>query len=155
MTTAYYATAGGDLGTEPGANVNFAAVSVQAGARIDRYIWARADFLAGTADPARLAFCPVGAPCAGPPGGIYQLRAGFEARGCAINDVVCWFGGIDAGYSHSKLMGIASTNEAVVLPRAGLDIGTHHVRFRVAFELGWDGARSGAGGLDAGLGYRW
>jgi hypothetical protein len=100
--------------------------------------------------------CPAGDfDCAVNSGSIYQLRAGLEARYCGSPNIVCAVLGVDVAFSHTSLMGPPSYDTAIVLPRAGLDLGTRHIRFHIAFEIGKDTQGSGAEGLDAGLGYEW
>jgi hypothetical protein len=142
----------GQVGNESGPAVEYTAASLQAGVRAGPFVWARATLLAGEARSTLVLFCPVGVPCTQPTGHIYQARVGLEARGCSTGSIVCGFGGVDAAFTAIQFY---SGNVVLLLPRVGLDIGSRHVRLRIALELGVDGKADVAAGLDAGIAYRW
>lgn len=79
----------------------------------------------------------------GTDGSFVQLRGGVEARGCVLRNLVCAFGGLDAGYQRDHVIDdLIFSNEQteidahdlVVIPRVGLEAGTK-IRLRTALEL--------------------
>lgn len=72
--------------------------------------------------------------------GIQEVRAGLEARGCALQGVACIFLGADLAVARENYMAeYDSANDTSILPigRLGLELGTTHVRLRPAIELGY------------------
>lgn len=79
----------------------------------------------------------------GTDGSFVQLRGGVEARGCAFRNLVCAFGGIDAGYQRDHVIDDQlfsneqteiDAHDLVLIPRAGIEAGTK-IRLRTALEL--------------------
>ena len=73
----------------------------------------------------------------------FEARGGIEARRCVLAGKACVVGGVDLGVRREYLMSydhIDATN-VVIVPRAGLDVGSDHFRLRPSLELalGTDG----------------
>jgi hypothetical protein len=152
----YEVQLGGEIASSQGEN--FAAAGAEAAIRAFHSLWIRFGVMGGNATP-RAFSCPSGGPCILPGSGMYEVRAGLEARVCGLpmananlKNLVCWFAGIDIVDMNVSFM---SNSEVLELPHVGFDVGTRHVRARIALELGWGEQGSVAGGLDAGIGYRW
>lgn len=142
-------------GTQQG---NFGTVGVVAAVSALHFLWFRFGVMAGSVAP-RAYSCPAFAPCSVPTESTYELRAGLDARVCGLpmgnataKQLICWFAGIDVVDANVAYM---TSSEVLTLPHLGFDIGSRHVRARVAVELGVDGQGSAAAGLNAGVGYQW
>ncbi len=127
----------------------YAAFTLEGGFRLgDSPLWAHAMMLTGKGS---------GIDEATYSSSMLQLRGGIEAHGCVVS-AVCAFMGVDAGVRNETLMAEYDNRhatDAIVAPRAGLDIGTRHFRFRPGLEMqldhtGWAGA-----GLTAAVAYQW
>jgi hypothetical protein len=85
----------------------------------------------------------------GDAGSYMQARVGFERRNCAVRELFCAFGGVDAGYQHDMVndtpwtFGLGSgplepfvvdAHDLVVVPRGGVEMG-RHIKTRLAVEL--------------------
>jgi len=85
-----------------------------------------------------------------------QVRGGLEARTCTSSELACLVAGVDGGYRQLMTMGDYGQHDgAVVVPRAGVDVGTTHVRVVVTLDkiidrTGGDGALASGG-----LALRW
>ena len=114
----------------------------------------------------------------GDEGDYQQVRIGYEHRGCVLNDSLCGFGGIDAGYQHDHIAKrafdwgfgdgptadyVVDAHDLLLVPRAGVEVG-HDIRARLSLELPFyrrldmrmDSDRSDGGvglSVSAGLGY--
>jgi hypothetical protein len=93
-----------------------------------------------------------------------QLRGGLEARRCTGGRIVCVGGGIDAGYRRERLVAMDDgirDDSIIVVPRATLDLGGGHLRFRTSFEITvnrsftYSGSYGGGPGVTTGLAYAW
>lgn len=72
-------------------------------------------------------------------GHVVQARAGLEARECALHGGACLMLGADLAVTHLNYKAeYDSKNETTVFPiaRAGVDVGTRHVRVRLGMEAG-------------------
>ena len=85
----------------------------------------------------------------GDSGSYMQARIGVERRNCAVRELFCAFGGVDAGYQHDMVsdtpwtLGLGSgpldrfivdAHDLVVVPRGGVEMG-RHIKTRLAIEL--------------------
>lgn len=85
----------------------------------------------------------------GDSGSYMQARVGVERRNCAVRELLCAFGGVDAGYQHDMVSDtpwtfglgdgprerfVVDAHDLVVVPRAGVEMG-RHIKTRLAVEL--------------------
>jgi hypothetical protein len=84
----------------------------------------------------------------GSAGEYMQARIGVERRNCAVRELFCAFGGLDAGYQHDQTSDtpwsfvsgsmveqyVVDAHDLVVVPRAGVEVG-RHIKTRLAVEL--------------------
>ena len=93
-----------------------------------------------------------------------EVQAGIEASTCDGPSVACVIAGVDAGFDSQIYTSdhyMTDAAGAVLVPRAGLDVGTQHVRFRPTLRVIVDPFTPVSGGELAGLelsatvAYRW
>jgi hypothetical protein len=82
----------------------------------------------------------------GTDGDYQQVRAGVEARGCVLRELVCGFAGVDAGYQHDNMIDhgwfafdhdspeMTEAHDLMAVPRVGIELGAP-LRFRIALDL--------------------
>jgi hypothetical protein len=90
--------------------------------------------------------------------GYLALRAGVEARGCALHGQACVIGGVDAGFRSAQLQAEYdhySGDTALVVARAGLDLGSKHVRLRPGLETTFAGQGFDGFGASMAVAYQW
>jgi hypothetical protein len=96
-------------------------------------------------------------------GSFSQSRAGLELQGCTSREMLCVFGGADAGIQHATWSGTGLFEDSesrgapahtVVVPRVGVDTGGA-ARMRVAFDLAVDDEGVAGGNLTFGFAARW
>jgi hypothetical protein len=124
------------IGVEAGAQrALMAGVKLDGGFRLgDSPLFARAQITGGQS---------------GSDGDYQQVRAGVEARGCVMRELLCGFAGVDAGYQRDNMidqpfwLGDASdrpspdmteAHDLMAVPRVGIELGAP-IRFRAAIDL--------------------
>lgn len=126
-----YVIGAGSLG---GQRALQAGVSLEAGKRLEHdRLFVRGQLTTGTS---------------GDKGTHQQARVGVEGRGCAVRELFCAFGGVDAGYQRDQVHStpwtlglgdprdpyVVDAHDFIVVPRAGVEMG-RHIKTRLALEL--------------------
>lgn len=122
----------------------FGGPAVEVGLRLDddSPLWLHTMVVAGTVDGLEEQTTDSGL--------LLMLRAGLEARGCVLDGVVCFVGGVDLGYRHLRMVAEfdrVQVDDLALSPRVGLDVGLRHLRLRPGAELG-----VGPHGIDLAMG---
>ncbi|HTR51048.1 MAG TPA: hypothetical protein VMJ10_10110 [Kofleriaceae bacterium] len=144
----HYLQLGGVFGGTQGAMI--LGETVEGGMRLDHGpLWVHAEVMTGSAGGVdELTYS----------GSVLQVRAGLEARGCALNGIACVVGGVDAAYSRTQYMAEDDNDNrhgGEIIPRVGLDIGSERLRVRPGVEVGFDHTGWDQLGFTAALAYQW
>ena len=123
-STAYLST-GFATGLDAGLDWLYSATSIDGGYHLSDGWWLHAELAGG----ARVGYGAInqGPQLVAPQRFVGDLRAGIEWRACGV---VCGMLGVDAGYRVGH-----DLDGVMVAPRAGLDLGTAHLRFRPGLDL--------------------
>ena len=125
-----YVAAGFDAGADSAVDWLYAGASIEAGYRIAAPWWVHGN--AGALG--RVGYGTTNRLTVMRPREVgYDLRLGPEVRRC-LSGGVCFYGGIDLGYRTGTARG-DDISGLMVVPRAGLDLGSGHVRFQPGLEL--------------------
>jgi hypothetical protein len=129
-TPRVYVAAGLDAGADSAVDWLYAGASIDAGYRIAGPWWVHGN--AGTLG--RVGYGTTNRLTVMRPREVgYDLRLGPEVRRC-LSGSVCFYGGVDVGYRTGPSRG-EDISGVMMVPRAGLDLGSGHLRFQPGLEL--------------------
>ena len=125
-----YVAAGFDAGADSAVDWLYAGASIDAGYRVSDRWWVHGN----TGALGRVGYGTTNNLTVKRPTEVgYDLRFGPEWRECH-SDGLCFYGGVDLGYRTGTARG-DDISGVMIVPRAGLDVGTRHLRFRPGLEL--------------------